>query len=213
MNRMKEVDKIKIEIKRLESYFDKFELFEPSSTTSIEHFKTYYTGLTPDIKDFYTFCNGFDVHTDDYYDGKVISLEEHLELIEAIRSDNLPLFTYQFPILTDGCGNYDCVMFLNGQGSNSVVFRDSDDGLPSYVKANCLSSYFSFLTNDLLLRYNRDGTIKPEYDLENPDPVEIDWPHNSRQMITKDPGLIDLYKDVGYALQFSSPEDLIKSLD
>jgi len=208
---MKEIDKIKNEIERLALYFENFELRPPS--LKINDFKKYYKNLTPEVIDFYNLCDGFNANTEDYCDGNIISLDDHLNLINQMRSGQNPLFTYQFPLLSDGCGNFDCIMFLGGLGNNSVIFWDSDNGLPSFLKASSLSKYISFLTEDLLLRYNPNGSVKPEYDIDNPNPIKTDWPFNTKKMILKDSNLIELYKDKDYALQFDEPAELIKYLD
>ena len=210
---MNEIDRIKAEISKLASYFDNFEL-RPPIKNQINDLKKHYKNITIEIVDFYNFCDGFNTHLEDYdYDGNIISLKEHLDYLNQMKSEELPLFTNLFPLRSDGCFNFDCIVFLNGLGNNSVIFNDSDYGLPSYIKASSLGSYISFLTEDLILRYQQNGKIKSEFDIENPNPIETDWPFNPKKMIVKDPELIKLYKDKDYSLLFNEPEELIKYLD
>ncbi|MFY0672784.1 MAG: SMI1/KNR4 family protein [Bacteroidia bacterium] len=205
---MTEIEKIKADIERLKAYFNKFELRPPTQKNNIEGFKKYYKNLSQEVIDFYNYCDGFDANVEYDVEGAIISLEEHQERIDQIRTGEYPLFTYQFPITTDGCGNYDCVMFLEGVGNNSVVFWDIDYGLPSFLKASSLSSFITFMVNDLIQRFNPDGSVKPEFNLDNPDPAESDWPFNSKKMMLNDPGLIKLYKSDEFAKEFDEPESL-----
>lgn len=205
---MNEIESIKVEISKLASYFDNFEL-RPPVENKINDLKKQYKDISNEIIDFYSFCDGFNTHLDDEYEGNIFSLEEHLDYLEQMKNDEFPLFNTLFPLRTDGCGNYDCIVFVNGLGNNSVIFNDSDYGLPSYIKASSLGSYISFLTEDLILRYQLNGKIKPEFDIDNPDPIETDWPFNPKKMIIKDPELIKLYKDKDYSLLFNDPEGLI----
>ncbi|MBI3235395.1 MAG: hypothetical protein HYZ42_15390 [Bacteroidetes bacterium] len=209
---MNEIDKIKTEISKLASYFENFEL-RPPVTNQINDLKEYYKDISKEIIDFYNFCDGFNAHLEDPDTGNIFSLEEHLYNLTEMRNDEYPLFNSLFPLRSDGSGNFDCIMFVDGIGNNSVIFNDSDYGLPSYIKASSLSSYISFLTEDLILRYQPNGKIKPDFDIDNPDPVETDWPFNAKQMILKDPELIKLYKDENYAQNFNEPEQLVKYLD
>ena len=209
---MNEINRIKAEISKLATYFDNFEL-RPPKNNQIDKLRKQYKNITIEIVNFYNFCDGFNTHLEDNYQGNIISLEDHLDYLNQMNSEEFPLFNTLFPLREDGCGNFDCIVFFKGLGNNSVIFNDSDYGLPSYILASSLGSYISFLTEDLILRYHPNGKIKPEFDLENPNPVETDWPFNPKKMIIKDQELVKLYIDKDYSLLFYEPEQLIKYLD
>ena len=169
--------------------------------------------MTEAVIDFYTYCNGFDAHLEDSYDGNLFSLDDHLYYLREMNSEEFPLFNTLFPIREDGAGNFDCVVLMEGLGNNSVVFNEAALGQAAYLKASSLTTFISFLTEDLILRFQPNGEIKPEFHIDNPDPIDTDWPFNAKQMILKDPDLIPLYKDKAYSLIFNEPEELIRYLD
>lgn len=209
---MTEIDIIKTNISKLADYFESFEL-RPPELDKLAELKIHYGNITPQVLAFYEFCDGFNANLEGECEGNILSLQDHLEYLTAMKTDEFPLFNTLFPLRSDGCGNFDCVLFTTGIGNNSVVFNDSDYGLPAYIKASSLGSYINFLTEDLILRYQPNGQIKPEFHIDNPDPIDTDWPFNPKQMIIKDPELMILYKDKNYSLLFNSPEELIKYLD
>lgn len=172
---------IKNSIQQLGDYFENFELHPPAPKSQVEKLRDYFPYLSLEIIDLYDYCNGFNVHLKEAYKtGILLSLDYIFETMKYSRTGENPLFTILFPLRNDGCWNFDCLLMNNDMGNGSVLFWDNGTGPnPDYLLAGSLENYFKFLAEDLITRHHPDGSVKPEYDIDNPDMLEYPWPFNN----------------------------------
>ena len=189
-------------IKKLESYFEKFELL-PAQPNLLPKIKELYPNITPDLIEFYECCDGFSGGFD--IEGSIIfSLDRIIELTEGRSGDN-PLFTILFPIRNDGGWNFDCSI-LSDEGKNSIVYWDGETSAkPDYPIAGNLENFFTHFTDWAITCFNKDGTYQFKYDLfENNDSEYYDWPCDVQWTAKRDKALKGWLTKKEYRLLFDT---------
>jgi len=178
-------------ISRLQEHFENFELRPAVSVDKVMALTSFFPGMTEEIIAFYKYCNGFDCHIQDLgSDGSgriysVENIEENIGYMKSYENDNL--YTGMFPIKDDGCGNNDFLWLHEDVAQGSVIFWDHEtEDKPEYLLGGSFSKYLSFLCDYLITCYHPDGTIKAEYDIDNPDMLEYPWPFDSEYLAAND---------------------------
>ncbi len=147
---------------------------------------------------FYESCDGFDAGLADSVCGDVLALERALSRLPVGKQSRL------FPLRSDGCGNFDCIVLGTGTCEGAVVFWDHEVyDRPAYLLGGCLTAYLEHLIDKLVHEFlptgERDARYVPSRIAEWPFIGESElshpWPFDERWLGSRDPDAARLLAD------------------
>ena len=149
-------------IARLKAHFGKVVVRPPVDRRNIAALRSRFGIIPEELEEFYAYCNGVTVGLRDSMVGHLLPLETSLKFT-PIASDCEPANRF-FPIRSDGCGDYDCVVLASGTAEGAVVFWDHEvyDG-PAYLLAGSFRTYLAMWTDHIVNRYLPNGEEDERY--------------------------------------------------